>query len=66
MQTISDNNSGAIREIFGRDKALIGMIHCPPFPGAPRYRGASMDAVYDACMRDAGRCKGKKDGNSER
>jgi membrane complex biogenesis BtpA family protein len=53
MQTISDNNSGAIREIFGRDKALIGMIHCPPFPGAPRYRGASLDAVYDACMRDA-------------
>jgi membrane complex biogenesis BtpA family protein len=53
MQTISDNNSGAIREIFGRDKALIGMIHCPPFPGAPRYRAASLDTVYDACMRDA-------------
>jgi membrane complex biogenesis BtpA family protein len=53
MQTISDNNSSAIREIFGRDKALIGMIHCPPFPGAPRYRGTPMDAVYDTCMRDA-------------
>lgn len=53
MQTVSDNNSSAIREIFGRDKALIGMIHCPPFPGAPRYRGGSMDAIYDACMRDA-------------
>lgn len=53
MQTVSDNNSSAIREIFGRDKALIGMIHCPPFPGAPRYRGTSMDAVYDVCMRDA-------------
>ncbi len=53
MQTVSDNSSSAIREIFGRDKALIGMIHCPPFPGAPRYRGTAMDAVYDACMRDA-------------
>ena len=53
MQTVSDNNSSAIREIFGRDKALIGMIHCPPFPGAPRYRGTAMDAVYDACLRDA-------------
>jgi membrane complex biogenesis BtpA family protein len=40
-------------EIFGNDKALIGMIHCPPFPGSPRYRGAAMDEIYDACMRDA-------------
>ena len=29
------------------------MIHCPPFPGAPRYRGATMDSLYDACLRDA-------------
>ncbi|MCD2180444.1 BtpA/SgcQ family protein [Rhizobium sp. GN54] len=53
MQTISDNNSSAIREIFGTDKALIGMIHCQPFPGAPRYRGAPIETVYDAAMRDA-------------
>ncbi|MCY1666654.1 BtpA/SgcQ family protein [Rhizobium sp. SL86] len=53
MQTISDNAANAIQEIFGRPKALIGMVHCPAFPGAPRYRGASMDTIYDACMRDA-------------
>ena len=53
MQTISDRSSSAIREIFGTDKVLIGMIHCPAFPGAPRYRGAAMDAIYDAAMRDA-------------
>jgi hypothetical protein len=53
MQTISDNNSSAIREIFGTDKALIGMIHCAPFPGAPRYRGTGVDAIYDVAMRDA-------------
>jgi hypothetical protein len=53
MQEISDNNASAIREIFGRDKALIGMIHCPAFPGAPRYRGVEMSTIYDACMRDA-------------
>lgn len=53
MQPISDRGANAIREIFGTDKALIGMIHCPPFPGAPRYHGAAMDAVYDACLRDA-------------
>ncbi|TRW95311.1 BtpA/SgcQ family protein [Paracoccus sp. M683] len=53
MQLISDRASGAIKDIFGRDKALIGMIHCPPFPGAPRYRGETPSAIYDACMRDA-------------
>lgn len=55
MQLISDRSPGAIKDIFGRDKALIGMIHCPPFPGAPRYRGAPMEAIYDACLRDAER-----------
>lgn len=53
MQTISSNDGGAIREIFGRSKALIGMIHCPPFPGSPRYQGQSIEAIYDACLRDA-------------
>jgi len=53
MQEVSDKTASAIREIFGRDKVLIGMIHCPAFPGAPRYRGADMDSLYDACMRDA-------------
>ncbi|WP_116133946.1 BtpA/SgcQ family protein [Tropicimonas sp. IMCC34043] len=52
-QRISDRSSNAIKDIFGRDKALIGMVHCPAFPGAPRYRGESVDAIYDACMRDA-------------
>lgn len=55
MQLISDRPAGAIRELFGRDKALIGMIHCPPFPGSPRYRGASMGEIMDACLRDAER-----------
>lgn len=53
MQTISDNAGSAIDQIFGRPKALIGMIHCPPFPGSPRYRGETLDHIYDACLRDA-------------
>ncbi len=55
MQLISDRSPSAIREIFGRDKVLIGMIHCPPFPGAPRYRGATLDEICDTCLRDAER-----------
>jgi membrane complex biogenesis BtpA family protein len=53
MQKISSQTSNAIRDIFGTDKVLIGMIHCPAFPGAPRYRGAKLATIYDACMRDA-------------
>ena len=53
MQAISENPDGAINQIFGRSKALIGMIHCPPFPGSPRYRGESLNQIYDACLRDA-------------
>ncbi|MEM6383116.1 MAG: BtpA/SgcQ family protein [Pseudomonadota bacterium] len=53
MQTISSNDGRAIEDLFGRPKALIGMIHCPPLPGAPRYRGASMEMIIDACLRDA-------------
>lgn len=55
MTLISDRPAGAIQDIFGRPKALMGMIHCPAFPGAPRYRGASMQEIHDACMRDAER-----------
>lgn len=53
MQTISDKTDSVIAEIFGRPKALIGMIHCPPFPGAPRYRGETLEQIFDACLRDA-------------
>lgn len=53
MQLISNRSSGAIHEIFGRHKALIGMIHCPPFPGSPRYKGTMMSDIIDACLRDA-------------
>lgn len=55
MQSISDNAGNAIQQTFGRSKALIGMIHCPSFPGAPRYRGETLDEIYDACLRDADR-----------
>jgi membrane complex biogenesis BtpA family protein len=53
MTTVSDNRANAIGEIFGRGKALIGMIHVPPLPGAPRFRGGGMAAILDACLRDA-------------
>ncbi len=53
MPLISDNAANAVGEIFGRGKALIGMIHVPPLPGAPRYKGGGMPAILDACFHDA-------------
>lgn len=55
MAQISDKPKNAIEEIFGRKKALIGMIHCPAFPGAPRYRGAPREEILSFCLRDAER-----------
>lgn len=55
MAQISDKPQNAIEEIFGRRKALIGMIHCPAFPGAPRYRGAPREQILSFCLRDAER-----------
>ena len=52
MQSITSKPSDLITTLFG-GKALIGVIHCPPFPGSPRYAGRSMSDIYDACMRDA-------------
>ena len=52
MHSITSKPSDLITTLFG-GKALIGVIHCPPFPGSPRYKGQSMSEIYDICMRDA-------------
>ncbi|MEM1100800.1 MAG: BtpA/SgcQ family protein [Pseudomonadota bacterium] len=55
MAQVSDRPQDAIEAIFGREKALIGMVHCPPFPGAPRYRGAAREEIFSQCLADAER-----------
>ena len=50
---ISSKSPSAILKIFQKKKVAIGVVHCPPFPGAPRYDGRSIDAVYDAAAGDA-------------
>ncbi len=55
MTQASNKGQNAIRDIFGRRKALIGMVHCPALPGAPRYRGATREEILSFCLRDADR-----------
>jgi len=52
MHSISSKPSDLIQNLFNGPKALIGVVHCPAFPGAPHYSGESIDSVYDRCMSD--------------
>jgi len=53
--TISAKGAGSdqILNIFNTRRAVIGVIHCPAFPGTPRYRDMPVEAIYDAALRDA-------------
>ena len=53
MVAISAEKTNAIQAIFSRSKAVIGVIHCDPFPGAPKYRGKSVSDIIERALRDA-------------
>ena len=53
MVAISAEKTNAIQAIFSRNKAVIGVIHCDPFPGAPKYRGKSVSDIVERALRDA-------------
>ena len=54
MVAISAEKTNAIQAIFSRSKAVIGVIHCDPFPGAPKYRGKSVSDIIERALRDTG------------
>lgn len=41
-----------VRDMFGAERAVLGMIHLPPLPGAPYYEG-SMEDVIEHALKDA-------------
>lgn len=43
----------SLREMFGVEKPIIGMVHLLPLPGAPGYDFYGMDAVIEHALRDA-------------
>jgi membrane complex biogenesis BtpA family protein len=45
--------SDAILNIFNTRRAVIGVVHCPAFPGSPRYDGRPVGALIEAALRDA-------------
>lgn len=53
MASISAEKINAIQDIFSRKKAVIGVIHCDPFPGSPKYTGKSVADIIERALRDA-------------
>ena len=43
----------SLREMFGTDKPIIGMVHLWPLPGAPGYAGYGMEEIIEHALRDA-------------
>lgn len=43
----------AIEAIFGRRRAVIGVVHLPPLPGAPRDEGRPVAETLKAALADA-------------
>ncbi|NBB71841.1 MAG: BtpA/SgcQ family protein [Alphaproteobacteria bacterium] len=43
----------AVRDLFGRDKAVIGVVHCLALPGAPDHDGRAMDEIVARALADA-------------
>jgi membrane complex biogenesis BtpA family protein len=43
----------ALANLFPVKKPIIGVIHLPPLPGAPRYAGSAMRDIYAAAAADA-------------
>ncbi|MCU5772608.1 BtpA/SgcQ family protein [Erwiniaceae bacterium BAC15a-03b] len=53
MVSISAEKTDAIQAIFSREKVVIGVIHCDPFPGTPKYSGKSVEDIIERALRDA-------------
>jgi uncharacterized protein len=52
--TLAPPKRNALLELFASAKPIIGMIHAPAFPGAPRFDArAGVRSVYDAALREA-------------
>ena len=51
--TIASDRGNAVLKIFQRLKVAIGVVHCLPLPGAPRWEGAPIETIYERALRDA-------------
>ncbi len=55
MASVDRPKPDAVQALFGRPQAVVGVLHLPPLPGSPRYRGAPIDDLLEEALRDARR-----------
>ncbi|MQA02841.1 MAG: BtpA/SgcQ family protein [Streptosporangiales bacterium] len=53
IQGVLPPKPDALCALFAQPKPVIGVIHLPPLPGAPRYGGEPVADIYAAAARDA-------------
>ena len=53
MSQLLPKKPDALAGIFDQPKPIIGVIHLPPLPGAPRYDGQPTEDIYQAGVTDA-------------
>lgn len=53
ISPIAAASGHAIRDLFGREKVVIGVVHCPALPGSPGHRGGPIENIYDRALADA-------------
>ena len=53
MPTLSHERPSIINTIFGKKQIIIGVLHCPPLPGSPRYRDKNFRQVVNTALADA-------------
>jgi membrane complex biogenesis BtpA family protein len=50
---VGQSSGDALVQLFGRTKVVIGVVHLAPLPGAPRYDGEAVEAIYQRGLDDA-------------
>ncbi|MER8882918.1 BtpA/SgcQ family protein [Mesorhizobium sp. M0816] len=53
MTQLGQSGADALVDLFGRTKVVIGVVHLAPLPGAPRYDGEAIEAIYQRGLDDA-------------
>ncbi|MDE0234220.1 MAG: BtpA family membrane complex biogenesis protein, partial [bacterium] len=53
MSSLLPKKPDPLAATFDQPKPIIGVIHLPPLPGAPRYDGQPVEEIYAAGVADA-------------
>ncbi len=53
MASISHAKPSIIKTIFARNQVIIGVVHCAPLPGSPRFRDKDFRNAINSAFADA-------------